>query len=200
MLTLVFMNILIQIRIICNMTYEEYKNEKEEVKNKNILKVLFNKLFTVIIFTMFVIICSNYSPKFKSFVIDDVLNTTMDFSKVNNIINKVTSIFKVNKTMNVGLVMNNSEKYMNGVKYKLNGTEEVLVKDSGIVTFIGNKDGYNNTIIIQQSNGYYAWYGNINESVKLYDYVEKGSILGSASNEYYYVLYKDNKAVELDEN
>ena len=182
------------------MTYEEYKNEKEEVKNKNILKVLFNKLFTVIIFTMFVIICSNYSPKFKSFVIDDVLNTTMDFSKVNNIINKVTSIFKVNKTMNVGLVMNNSEKYMNGVKYKLNGTEEVLVKDSGIVTFIGNKDGYNNTIIIQQSNGYYAWYGNINESVKLYDYVEKGSILGSASNEYYYVLYKDNKAVELDEN
>ena len=194
------MNILIPKRIICNMTYEEYKNEKEEVKNKNILKVLFNKLFTVIIFTMFVIICSNYSPKFKSFVIDDVLNTTMDFSKVNNIINKVTSIFKVNKTMNVGLVMNNSEKYMNGVKYKLNGTEEVLVKDSGIVTFIGNKDGYNNTIIIQQSNGYYAWYGNINESVKLYDYVEKGSILGSASNEYYYVLHKDNKAVELDEN
>ena len=77
--------------------------------------------------------------------------------------------------------------------------ENIYVKDSGIVTYIGNKEGYNNTIIIQQSNGYYAWYGNIKESVKLYDYVEKGSILGSASKEYYYVLLKDDKVVDISE-
>ena len=74
--------------------------------------------------------------------------------------------------------------------------EKILLKNSGIVTFIGNKDGYNNTIIVQQSNGYYAWYGNIKESIKLYDYVEKGSEIGSASGEYYYVLLKDDKPIK----
>ena len=74
--------------------------------------------------------------------------------------------------------------------------QEIIQKESGIVTFIGEKEGYNNTIIIQQSNGYYAWYGNVQEKVKLYDYVEQGEILGtSKDNFYYYVLYKDDKPI-----
>ena len=75
------------------------------------------------------------------------------------------------------------------------------LKDSGIVTYIGKKKGYNNTVIIQQSNGYYAWYGNIKENVKLYDFIEKGSVIGSSlSNEYYYALFKDDKKVSINEN
>ena len=65
------------------------------------------------------------------------------------------------------------------------------------VTYIGEKEGYNNTVIIQQSNGYYAWYGNIKENVKLYDYVESGTQIGTASNEYYYVLLKDDKPLSI---
>ena len=68
------------------------------------------------------------------------------------------------------------------------------------VTFIGEKEGYNNTIIVQQSNGYYAWYGNVTEKVKLYDYVEKGTVIGTATDEYYYVLLKDDKPVNINEN
>ena len=76
----------------------------------------------------------------------------------------------------------------------------MYAQDSGIVTFIGKKEGYNNTIIIQQSNGYYAWYGNVSESIKIYDYIEKGSVIGSADKEYYYALFKDDKKVDLNEN
>lgn len=184
------------------MTYEEYKNKKEP-KTNNIIKKILSKLFTIVIFTMIVITISNTSPKFKSFLVDKVLNSTIDFSFVNKLSNKVTNIFKTsNNTLPVVKEENSkTENYKDGVKYIVNEGEDINIKDSGIVTYIGNKDGYNNTVIIQQSNGYYAWYGNIKEEVKLYDYIESGSKIGvSLSNEYYYVLLKDNKPVNLNEN
>ena len=191
------MNICIVLRILFNMTYEEYKNKKS---NKGIIKTILSKLFTVILFTMIIIILSNYSPKFKKFIVNDVLNSTLDFSKFNRVIGKFTNVFDNKKVMNVSsnIDIGTKEKYKEGYKYKLNGNDLIYVKDSGIVTYIGNKEGYNNTIIIQQSNGYYAWYGNVSEKVKLYDYVEKGSILGNAKDEYYFVLYKDDKVVNED--
>ena len=184
------------------MTYEEYKNKKEPKKNDFLKKVL-SKLFTIVIFTMIVIITSNHSPKFKSFLVDKVLNSTIDFSFVNKITNNITNVFKTND--NVKTVMKDeteqTEKYKDGVKYIVNDGDDIIIKDSGIVTFIGDKEGYNNTIIIQQSNGYYAWYGNIKEEVKLYDYIDSGSKIGtSLTNEYYYVLLKDNKPVNINEN
>ena len=183
------------------MTYEEYKNSKDVKNKKNYFKIFIDKLFTVVIFTMCIIIISNYSPKFKAFITDNVLNTTLDFSKFNKLINKTTSVFKVNDTKDVLNIYESkkTEKYLDGIKYIVSENEIVQAKDGGIVTFIGNKDGYNNTVIIQQSNGYYAWYGNIEESIKLYDYVERGSQIGKASHEYYYVLLKDDKVVDLNE-
>lgn len=188
--------------IIFNMTYEEYKNKKDSKAN-NIFKKILSKLFTIVIFTMIVITLSNTSPKFKSFIVDKVLNSTIDFSFVNKLSNKVTNVFKTsNNTLPVVKEENNrKERYKDGIKYIVNKGASVNIKDSGIVTYIGNKDGYNNTVIIQQSNGYYAWYGNIKEEVKLYDYIESGNKIGSSlTNEYYYVLLKDNKPVNLNED
>ena len=188
--------------IIFNMTYEEYKNKKDSKAN-NIFKKILSKLFTIVIFTMIVTTLSNMSPKFKSFIVDKVLNSTIDFSFVNKLSNKVTNVFKTsNNTLPVVKEENNrKERYKDGIKYIVNKGANVNIKDSGIVTYIGNKDGYNNTVIIQQSNGYYAWYGNIKEEVKLYDYIESGSKIGETlTNEYYYILLKDNKPVNLNED
>lgn len=185
------------------MTYEEYKNKASNSnKRKNVIHVLLNKLFTIVIFVMLIIILCNYSNSFKNFVINDVLNNTMDFSKINKVINSVTKVFRSNNTQKVSSIINTSskEEYLDGVKYNISDNEKIIVKDSGIVTFIGEKKGYNNTVIIQQSNGYYAWYGNIKESIKLYDYVEKGSVLGVASKEYYFALFKDDKKVDINED
>ena len=181
------------------MTYDEYKNTS---KKDSFIKRLFSKLFTILIFTMLVIIISNYSPSFRNFVVNDVLNSTMDFSKFNKLLNKTTNVFKSNNDLVVSSeVKSNSSEYLDGVKYKVENGSDITLKDSGIVTFIGKKKGYNNTVIVQQSNGYYAWYGNIKESIKLYDYVEKGSVIGSSlSDEYYYALFKDDKKVALNED
>ena len=183
------------------MTYEEYKNNKSSKENNNILRIFLSKLFTVIIFSMIIVIASNYSPKFKSFIVNKVLNSTMDFSSFNKLINKTTNVFKGEEKVEPVLKeINETIKYKDGVKYLVADNANVYLKDSGIVTYIGNKEGYNNTIIIQQSNGYYAWYGNIEKpSIKLYDYVERGEVIGTASDEYYYVLYKDDKVIELNE-
>lgn len=179
------------------MTYEEYKNNKNQnKKNNSWLKNILGKFFTVVIFTMIVLIISNFSPKFREFLIDDVLNKTMDFSRVNNLIDSFTSVFKEEDIKPVIKVENEKEEdYKDGKKIYMTSSDEVLLKDSGIVTFIGHKDGYENTIIIQQSNGYYAWYGNIKENVKLYDYIESGNVIGTSNNFYYYVLYKDDKPI-----
>ena len=182
------------------MTYEEYKNRKINKPKKNYLKLFLSKLFTVVIFTMIVVIISNLSSPFRSFIIDNVLNNTFDFSKFNKVVNKTTDIFKGEDTMLVSseIKKEESEKYLDGVKYKIGENEKIYLKDSGIVTFIGKKEGYKNTIIVQQSNGFYAWYGNVKESVKIYDYVEKGSVIGTASNEYYYVLLKNDKPIDYE--
>ena len=184
------------------MTYEEYKNNKKgrvSSSGNNIFKTFLNKLFTIIIFTMLVVIISNYSPKFKSFIVDKVLNSTFDFTFVNKFLNKTTNVFKPNteETVPVSKEIKETVKYKDGVKYLVGENEKVYLKSSGIVTFIGQKEGYNNTIIVQQSNGYYAWYGNVKESIKLYDYVESGTVIGTASDEYYYVLLKDDKPVDI---
>ena len=179
------------------MTYEEYRNKKSNNKKNylKLLKIFVGKLFTIVIFSMIVIISCNYSDKFRNFVINDVLNKTMDFSKVNNIVDKFKGNLKKEEVIPV--IKNESvcEKYRDGIKCKNSGN--VVLKDGGIVTYIGEKEGYNNTIIIQQSDGYYAWYGNIKESVKLYDYIESGEVIGNSEKEYYYVLLKDDKPIEL---
>lgn len=178
------------------MTYEEYKNNKNPKEHK-IIKVILNKLFTIIIFTMIIVIISNLSPKFREFVYNNVLNNSLDFSFVNKILEKTSNVFKEEQTKQVFNEIKEYEPYKNGIKYKIKENENIYLKDSGIVTYIGEKEGYNNTVIIQQSNGYYAWYGNIKENVKLYDYVESGTQIGTASNEYYYVLLKDDKPVSV---
>ena len=67
------------------MTYEEYKKgyETNNKKSSNIIKSFISKLLTIIIFTMIVITVSNYSEKFRNFVINDVLSDSMDFSIIN---------------------------------------------------------------------------------------------------------------------
>lgn len=177
------------------MTYEDYK--KGNTNKKKIIKKILSKIYTITIFTMLVIILSNTNESFRKFLINDVLNNTMDFSKVNNVLDNVTNVFKEDNTKVVFNETKESEEYKDGYKYYVNKNESIKLKDSGIVTFIGEKDDYGNTIIIQQSNGYYAWYSNINESVKLYDYIESGEEIGESKDDfYYYVLLKDDKPIK----
>ena len=66
---------------------------------------------------------------------------------------------------------------------------------------MGNKDNYGYTIIIEQVNGIDLLYVGVkNTNYKLYEYVEKGSLLGEASsNEIYLYYQKDGEFIDYQE-
>ena len=83
----------------------------------------------------------------------------------------------------------------------LNDINNIYPFKSGIVVFIGEKEDYGNTVIIQGMDGIDYWYGNItNLGVKLYDYVETKNIIGQAKDNKLYVLFmKDNKILDYND-
>ena len=51
--------------------------------------------------------------------------------------------------------------------------------------------------MVQQSNGIDVTYGNISEvNVKVYDYIEKGKIIGTASNKLYMTFASEGEFLD----
>ncbi len=76
--------------------------------------------------------------------------------------------------MNGHLVYKSIESYKDGEVLSLSSNTLINNLTSGVVVFVGEKDDYGETVIIQGVDGVDIWYGNLtNVSVKLYDYVEK---------------------------
>ena len=135
-----------------------------------------------------------------------VYNTNISFAPLTNLYNKYIGDLDIfNGFVNTQTVFNEEldyniiEKYLDGAKLKLNNNL-VPINESGIVVFIGDKEGYGNTIIIQRIDGVDEWYGGIiNTNIKLYDYVEKGSLLGEAEDYLYLVYKKDGNILNYEE-
>lgn len=82
------------------------------------------------------------------------------------------------------LVYNHKEQYNEGVKLSVGSNYLMPVLESGLVVFSGNKEGYGETLIIQQVTGIDAWYVGLDfTDFELYDYVEKGSLLGESKGD-----------------
>ena len=99
---------------------------------------------------------------------------------------------KTEPVFNEKLTYLDSEDYKEGVKLTVSNNYLVPVIESGIVVFMGNKDNYGNVIIVQQVNGIDLWYVGIeNSNIKIYDYIEKGSLLGEATSNEIYLYYQE---------
>ena len=116
---------------------------------------------------------------------------------------KDIKIFKeeTKTTFEEKLKFSESNKYLDGVKLIVEQNYLVPIQESGLVVFTGEKEGYGNIVIIQQIDGVDMWYGNLgNVNVKLYDYVEKGTLLGEVKDtNLYLVCQKDGKDVDYKE-
>ena len=76
-------------------------------------------------------------------------------------------------------------------------TDNYLVPalESGVVVFIGEKSDYGTTVIIEQTDGIAVFYSNINfVDIKLYDYIEKGELLGEAIDSKIYLVFSKDGA------
>lgn len=181
------------------------QNKSNKFNNKVMKSKYISNLFTRTLLSVIVILISaiyvNMNDKNLKNYKEKLFENSLSFTKISKSYNKVFG--KVlpleldkgtTKTVfNEGISYNNIEKYENGYRLDLTSNAVTALYD-GIVVFIGNKDNYENTVIIQGSDGVDIWYGNINDvGVNLYDYVSKDTMLGQANdNKLYLVFNKEN--------
>ena len=94
-----------------------------------------------------------------------------------------------------------SNVYKDGVELTVQKEYLVPSLESGIVVFMGEKEEYGTTVIIQQINGVDVWYANIDaKDIKMYDYVKKGTLIGQTkSKKLYLVFQKEGKYLSYKE-
>ena len=186
----------------------DIKVKKEELpKNLKYVKGLISRTLITVIFVLGSIIFTNISDENKALYQKYVLEDSLEFTKINELYKSVFG--KVDITDNSdkdevvfgSITYTNVEPFKNGVKLTVGMNEVVNVITSGIVVFIGEKDDLGNTIIIQGNDGVDIWYSNITDSdIKVYDYVEAGSILGTSNGEdIYLTISKDGQFISYEE-
>ncbi|MBR6690583.1 MAG: M23 family metallopeptidase [Bacilli bacterium] len=177
------------------------------MKKNNIGTIFFIKLLISIVITLIILILIKSSSSFKNDFYKHIYSNNISFTKLKSVYNKYIgnldmfdSVVKTEPVFNEKIAYNSMEKYLDGVKLSIDSHYLVPINESGIVVFIGEKENYGNTVIIQRIDGIDEWYGNIeNVNVKLYDYVKKGELLGEASNDLYLVYKKDGNILNYED-
>lgn len=174
------------------------------VLRKEIKNLLSKLLLSVIIFLIGMILVKT-NPKLKENIKKTIYEESLPFQKLKSTyekyLGKVLSVEKITKekeVFNETLAYDNLKKYKDGVKLNVSDNYMVPIIESGVVVFIGEKENYGNTIIIEQVDGIDTFYGNVKiNNIKLYDYVEKGELLGEATNNTLYLVFQKD-GVYLD--
>lgn len=190
------------------MNPEKLKREMKLKKNRSVGKtyknnslfIFMTKFLITALLTLILLIGTKQSPKLKQEVYKHVYDTNFSFAYFNQLYQKTfgspmpfSNFLKepIQATFKEKLTYKKQEAYKEGVKLSVAKEYLVPIKNSGLVVFVGEKEGYGNTVIIGQMDGIDLWYGNLKEvNVKLYDYVEEGSLLGEALDQTLYLVFK----------
>lgn len=176
------------------------RSKKKNIKKEStVISKHITKFMITVILTLMCLILLKGNESFKKVFYEKIYNTNFSFAKINSIYEKYfgsTIPFIEMSTSNEISVFNETfvykekETYMDGEKFEVQKNYLMPVIESGMVVFIGEKEGYGNTIIIQQVDGVDIWYSNITSNIKLYDYIEKGDVLGEAIDSHIYLVIK----------
>lgn len=163
-----------------------------------------SKLFIVTIITLFSLILIKSSKRIKKLVYNYVYSDNISFSKINSLYKKYLGSNTLLDSKLITPVFNEQLEYSSKERYKdglvLSVEDEYLVPslNNGLVIFVGKKEEYGNVVIVEGLDGVNIWYGNIsNVNVKLYDYIDKGSLIGNCNSKLYLVYKKDGKAIDI---
>lgn len=163
-----------------------------------------SKLLITIIITLLCLIFIKKDIKFKTYFYKKIYEDSFDFGYVNKLYQQYfgkilpLSIDNTKPVFNEELIIESMEQYKDGIKLK---TKSNLIPsyNGGLVIYIGEKEEYGNTVIISGNNGIDIWYSNINNvNVKLYDYIEKGTLIGE-SDSLILVYKKDGEVLDYND-
>ncbi len=184
--------------------------QQKTVKKKLVLKSSIRNFITRVLLAIIVfligLILIKQNPNLKTTFIKNIYEKNFKFTKAKQLYQKyfgnILAIEKMVKeeqaVFNENLNYSKKENYKDGVALTVENKYMVPVLESGIVVFIGQKEGYDNCVVIEQINGIDVTYGNISTSnIKLYDYIEKGKLLGEVkSNKLYLIFQKDGQNLD----
>ena len=183
---------------------------KKRIRNKDnktssfLKRFLIKIMILVVIFLITIILIRN--DNIKNFISKNI-NKNISFSTIKKMYTKYLgsvlpfeNLLDNEQVFNEELSYKNISMYKDGVVLEVDSNYLVPIKYSGIVVFIGEKEGYGNTIIVESDN-ITMWYVNINNSnVSLYDNVSSGEYLGEVKdNELILLFEKDGDFVDYKE-
>ncbi len=185
------------------LTKKKFKKKKDYERVKKYLFSLFSRVLCTVVLVLLLLIGFKMDKNFKVNFHDQVYNQTFPFQEFKKIYQKYfgesLSLKAIDteqqQVFDETLNYKSLNSYQDGVKLEVTSNYMVPSLESGIVVFLGEKEGYGDTVIIQQVNGVDAWYGNIKTNgIQLYDYIEKGKLLGEAQdNKLYLAFQKEGK-------
>ena len=171
-------------------------NKKEPIKKSNYIIFFIYRIMICIILVLTCLILLKTKTISKDELEKYVYQNQFNFAYFKNTYNKylggvlpLDNVLSTTKVFNEKLSYKSHKKYKSGCKLEVDDSYLVPSLDSGIVVYIGEKDDYGNVIIVQQNNGIDTWYGNIDSSLSMYDYIEKGELIGTAQKNYIYLYY-----------
>lgn len=189
---------------------EKYLNKKgKKSSSKSFIYKFIIRVFVCILLVLALLIFLKYDKNNKQIIYKYLYENNINFATLNNWYQEhfgdilpFQNIVKDNTELvfNEDLVYKDASVYKDGVKLNVDSNYLVPIIESGIVVFIGDKDNYGKTVIIQQVDGVDVWYGNVdNINVSLYDYVSKGEFLAEANNSFYMVFQKNGKYIKYQD-
>ncbi len=156
-----------------------------------------NKLLLCTVLFLLLAIISKSNINYKEKITNYLYNKNINFSEVRSFYNKfLGGIFSIKdktttQVFNEKIKYTNISNYQEGAKLEVEKNYLIPNQEKGIVVFIGNKENYNNSLIIENENGIDTLYGNIcNSNIKLYDTIDKNTYLGESCDNYIYIVYK----------
>lgn len=177
------------------------KTLKKKLVLKDNIKILLSKtLLTIIIFLMGMILVKS-TPSLKVSIQKNIYEKSIKFTKIKQLYKKYFGdilsldniIYEETPVFEETLTYQEQTTYKDGVELIVSKGYMVPCLETGIVVYIGEKEGYGNTIIIEQENGIDVFYSNIEiEGIKLYDYIEKGEYLGQTKTNKLYLIFQKN--------
>lgn len=183
------------------------KNNEEKIIKY--LRNLILRCLTVIVIFLVLAILSKTNKTYKDIIVSNIYEKNISFTRMKKLYYKylggITPLDKVVEkdltVFNEKLSYDSETKYYDGVKLEVDNNYLVPIIKEGMIIYIGEKENYGNVIIIEGIDGVDIWYGNMEKTtVKLYDYVDAGTYLGTTKNNYLYLAYqKDGKFLDYQE-
>lgn len=170
-------------------------------KDNNYVSKIFTKVLISIIFFLVSMIFINYSDSNRNLFNKYFFEQNFNFNYFTNLYNKYfgeilppqEDVNDDKMVFNETMSYKNIDPYLDGFSLEVSQNELVPILQSGLIVFVGVKEGYGNTIIIQGIDGVDIWYSNVNlNGYTLYDYVEKGKVLGEATDSHINLVFNKN--------